>query len=139
MAQVIEKTSTRKTHLTDDELNSFKKMLLNKRADVEEEIEYLRTNLENMIDADDNDQSSNAHHIADIGTDQAEIQMYYKLIERSSTYVNQLNRALERIENKTYGICRATGKPIPKGRLEAVPHTRYGIEAKRMGLDKINK
>lgn len=136
MTQVIEKPRLRKTTLTDHELESFKKLILEKRKDAEEELASLRNNLKNMIDADDSDQSSNAHHIADVGSDEGEIQMYYQLIERSRAFINQLNRALERIENKTYGICRATGKPISKGRLKAVPHTRYGIEAKNKGLDK---
>lgn len=136
MTQVLEKTRPGKTHLSNEDLEYFRNLILNKRTEAEEELENLRDNLKNMQDADDSDQSSNAHHIADIGSDQEEIQMYYQLIERNRAFINQLNRALERIENKTYGICRATGKPIPKGRLEAVPHTRYGIEAKKMGLDK---
>ncbi|WP_350356645.1 TraR/DksA family transcriptional regulator [Fodinibius salicampi] len=50
--------------------------------------------------------------------------------------INRLNEALQRIEDGTYGICKATGKPISKGRLEAVPHTRYSIEAKKQGKDE---
>lgn len=122
--------------MSQKELDYFKSLILGKRADAEEELDYLNETLSNMITADDDDQSSNAHHFADVATDESGIQMYYQLIQRTTTYINQLNRALERIENKTYGICRATGLPIPKGRLEAVPHTRYGMEAKMKGLDK---
>jgi len=60
----------------------------------------------------------------------------YLQIERTREYIQHINEALERIEDKTYGICQATGKPISKGRLEAVPHTRYSIEAKNQGLVK---
>jgi RNA polymerase-binding transcription factor DksA len=60
--------------------------------------------------------------------------MNYQLIERLREYILHINEALERIEKKTYGICLATGKPIARGRLEAVPHTRYSIEAKNKGL-----
>jgi len=74
--------------------------------------------------------------MADVATDEETIQMYYRLISRTESYIRQLDRALARIKNRTYGICRASGKPIPWQRLEAVPHTRYGIEAKLQGLDK---
>jgi RNA polymerase-binding transcription factor DksA len=56
------------------------------------------------------------------------------LLERTKKYIEQINEALARIENGTYGICLATGKPISKGRLEAVPHTRYSVAAKKKGL-----
>ena len=57
-------------------------------------------------------------------------------IERLLEFINHLDEALTRIENRTYGICQATGKPIARERLEAVPHTRYSIEAKKQGLAK---
>ena len=53
------------------------------------------------------------------------------MIARQQKYIGYLDRALERIDNKTYGICRVTGEPIAKERLEAVPHTEISIDAKR--------
>lgn len=118
------------------ELEYFKNLILDKRNEATEEIEYLMDVLENMRYTDDADTSSNAHHLADLGSEEENTALYYNLVQRTKKYIDQLDRALERIENGTYGICRATGKPIPKGRLEAVPHTRYSINAKLKGLDK---
>ena len=56
--------------------------------------------------------------------------MLYLMISRQQKFIGYLDRALRRIENKTYGICKITGKPIPKKRLEAVPHTETTVEAK---------
>ncbi|MEM9665117.1 MAG: TraR/DksA C4-type zinc finger protein, partial [Bacteroidota bacterium] len=54
----------------------------------------------------------------------------YLMIARQQKYIGYLDRALERVKNGTYGICKVTGKPIAKERLEAVPHTEISIEAK---------
>lgn len=137
MKQVTATPDTYKTPLTSRELDYFKSLLLQKREEAQEELESLQKSLSNLTDSGDANHSSNAHHMADIATDQESIQMYYRLMDRTRSYINQLNRALERIENKTYGICRATGKPIPKERLQVVPHTRYGVDAKLKGLDKM--
>ncbi len=137
MVLTAEKNNTLITPFDAEELNYFKAIILHKREEAEDEMETLQGYLENMKDSDDADSSSNAHHLADVASVEDSIHMYYTLIQRTRNYIKQLNRALERIENGTYGVCRATGKPIPKGRLEAVPHTRYGVEAKKKGLDKI--
>ena len=70
-------------------------------------------------------------HMADSGTDAAEREQMVAMIGRQQTFVGHLDRALRRIENKTYGICRVTGNPISRERLAAVPHTETSIEAKR--------
>jgi RNA polymerase-binding protein DksA len=74
--------------------------------------------------------------MGDLGSKEESLDLTYRLIQRNRKYINELNRALVRIENGTYGICRATGEPIEKGRLEFAPHTRYTVEAKKKGLDK---
>ena len=56
--------------------------------------------------------------------------MLYLMISRQQKYIGYLDRALKRIDLKTYGICKITGKPIPKERLDAVPHTETTVEAK---------
>jgi len=68
--------------------------------------------------------------MADAGTDAMEREKLYLMIARQQKFMGYLERALERIANKTYGLCKVTGQPIPKGRLEAVPHTEISIEAK---------
>ncbi|MGM0545438.1 MAG: TraR/DksA family transcriptional regulator [Bacteroidota bacterium] len=123
-----------KTQLSDKELQYFKNLLLEKREEAQGELDIIRDAQSNLDDADDADQSSQTHHMGDVGTDEQDTEMNYLQIERLREYIMHINEALERIENKTYGICQATGKPIAKGRLEAVPHTRYSIEAKNMGI-----
>lgn len=121
---------------SDGEIDYFKNIILNKRKDAVEEMNFLEANLREMRDADNDDASSTMHHMADVASDEQGIAMKYRLIERTRAFVMQLDRALERIENGTYGICRVTGKPIEKERLEFAPHTRYSMEAKLKGLDK---
>ena len=137
MVLTAEKKRTLVTPYSAEELEYFKSIIISKRNEAEEEMSILKGYLNNMIESDDADSSSNAHHFADVASGEDSIHMYYTLIQRTRNYINQLNRALVRIENGTYGVCRATGKPIPKGRLEAVPHTRYGVDAKKKGLDKV--
>lgn len=124
------------TPYSDKELKFFKKLLLEKRTEAQEELDSIRNTQKNLNEADDADYSSVTHHMGDVASDEQETEMNYLQIERTREYIQRINEALERIENKTYGICKATGKPISKGRLEAVPHTRYSIEAKQQGLVK---
>lgn len=123
-----------KTPLTDAELDYFKRLLEKKREKARNELDTLESNLENSLESDDADYSSITHHEADFGSDVEEEELNYQLIERTRKYIEQINDALKRINNKTYGVCLATGKPISKGRLESVPHTRFSIEAKRKGM-----
>lgn len=123
-----------KTPLSDIELGYFKKLLLEKRGEAQEELDTIREIQSNLDEADDADYSSLTHHMGDVGSEEQESEMNYLQIERLREYIMHINEALERIENKTYGICQATGKPISKGRLESVPHTRYSIEAKHKGI-----
>lgn len=115
-------------------LRHFKDLLIEKRRNAEEEVEVLQNRLANLNEADDADQSSIAHHQGDMGSDVEEKQMNYQLLERTKKFIGQIDDALARIENGSYGICQATNRPISKDRLEAVPHTRYSIEAKKQGI-----
>lgn len=123
-----------KTPLSNEDLEHFKALLLEKREEAQEKLDTVWDDQTNLEEADDADYSSLTHHLGDVGSDVQEEEMHYQLIERLREYIQYINEALERIENKTYGICLATGKPISKERLEAVPHTRYSIEAKNKGL-----
>ena len=126
----------KKSPFSDDAIQYFKEKLLAKRAEAKEQIEILIDRRDNLDEADDADLSSLVHHPGDVGSEAEEDAMNYQLLEREKKYVNEINDALERIENGTYGICKATGKVISKGRLDAVPHTRYSMEAKEKGLVK---
>jgi len=94
-----------------------------------DDVEQLRAQLADSREQAEND-TAYSFHMADAGTDAMEREKVYLMIARQQKYVGYLDRALERIENKTYGICKVTGKPISKERLIAVPHTEISIEAK---------
>lgn len=125
-----------KTVLSETELAYFEALILQKREDATNELEYLMNSLEEQRSSDDDDASSIDHHMSDMGSIEESLDLTNRLIERNIKFINELNRALERIHNGTYGICRATGQPIEKERLEFAPHTRYSIAAKNSGLDK---
>jgi RNA polymerase-binding protein DksA len=119
----------RRTPFSDKELGEFRVLLEEKRAAALDEIEEMRTQLEDQREHEGD--SAYSFHMADAGTDASELEKLYLMIARQQKYVGYLERALERIENKTYGICKVTGKPIAKERLLAVPHTEISIEAKK--------
>jgi len=119
-----------KTHLSDDELNHFKQKLIEQKSETKEEIENLKSSAES-IDADADDrQSGTDHHPADVASDDHMKKTTYQLLEKQREKLKFIDAALERIESGTYGICTATGKPIQKERLEAIPYAMHSVEAK---------
>lgn len=124
------------SNLNEAELAYYEGLILGKKREAQEELDYLMKTLEDIRSADDDDTSSIDHHMSDMGSIEESLDLTNRLIERNIKFINELNRALQRIHNGTYGICRATGEPIEKGRLEFAPHTRYSIAAKNSGLDK---
>jgi len=122
-------TAERNTPFSAKELKHFKQLILDKRNNAIEDIERMNLQLKDSREQAEND-SAYSFHMADAGTDAMEREKLYLMMARKQKYVGYLNRALERIESKTYGICKVTGKPISKERLESVPHTEISIEAK---------
>lgn len=120
----------RETPFSDDELEHFKELLLQRRKEAKEEVDRMRKQVEQAKEQS-KDNTAYGLHMADAGTDAMEREKLHLMIARQQKYIGYLERALERIENRTYGICRVTGEPISKERLEAVPHTEISIEAKR--------
>ena len=116
-------------------LKYFKNILLAKRKNAIEQMEFIRENI-SILNEDNDPDYMPASEVEEASSEVQRDSMNYKLLERTHKYVQQIDDALQRIENGTYGICIATGKAISKGRLEAVPHTRYSIDAKQKGLDK---
>ena len=114
--------STDKTRYSDSELEEFKGILLNKLGDAKSELRLLLDSLAT---------SENSHKIAEAAADNAEKEYTHHLAGRQRKFIEQLEAALVRIENKTYGICRETGTLIQKERLLAVPHTTLCMAAKR--------
>lgn len=119
----------RRTPFSDAELDEFRVLIEGKRAAALADVEALRQQLKDSQEADSD--SSYSFHMADAGTDAAARESLYQNLARLQTFIGHLDRALARIAHKTYGVCRATGQPISKERLRAVPHTETSIEAKR--------
>ena len=117
------------TPFNDAELEHFKGLIITKRDKASEDVDRMRAQLADAREQSEND-TAYSHHMADAGTDAMEREKLYLMIAREQKYIGYLDRALERIENNTYGICKVTGKRISQERLEAVPHTEISIEAK---------
>ncbi len=117
------------TWFSEDDFKHFQEILLERRQEAVDDIERMRAQLEDAREQAEND-TAYSFHMADAGTDAMEREKLYLMIARQQKYVGYLDRALDRIKNRTYGICKVTGKPISMERLEAVPHTEISIEAK---------
>ncbi len=117
------------TWFADDDFEHFREIILARRMEAVEDIDRMRTQLDDVREQAEND-TAYSFHMADAGTDAMEREKLYLMLARQKKYVGYLDRALERIKNKTYGICRVTGKAISRERLEAVPHTEMSIEGK---------
>lgn len=118
-----------KTRYSDEELQEFKDIILKKLTSSREEFNTLQRSLK---DGNENgtDSTNNNYLTLDDGADTFEKENTTQLAARLMKFIQNLEAALVRIENKTYGVCKTTGKLIPKERLRAVPHTTQSIEAK---------
>lgn len=123
------KSSERISPYSDEELEYFKQIIIKKRDEAEKELNALQTSLRESME-NSSDESAYSFHMADAGTDAQEREKTYMLFNRTKKFIRYLDDALVRIKNKTYGVCKVTGKKIAKGRLEAVPHTQLSIDAK---------
>ena len=119
----------RVTPFSADELGHFESIILVKRQSAQEDILRMRGQLVDAREQAEND-TAYSFHMADAGTDAMEREKLYLMIARQQKYVGYLDRALTRIEDRTYGVCKVTGNPISLERLEAVPHTEISIKAK---------
>lgn len=117
------------TPFSDEELDHFRNLILERRTAAHEDVDRMRSQLADAREQAEND-TAYSFHMADAGTDAMEREKLYLMIARQQKYIGYLDRAIERIDNGTYGNCKVTGKPISKERLEAVPHTEISIEAK---------
>ena len=117
------------TPFNDKELAHFRELIIEKRRSAHEDIDGLRNQLSDSREQAEND-TAYSFHMADAGTDAMEREKLFMMISRQQKYIGYLDRALERVEDKTYGICKVTGEPISVERLEAVPHTEISIAAK---------
>ena len=120
---------TNKKKWTKKEIVGFKNMIIEKRTKVIEEYEASKDRAEDML----NNDTTNAiysSHMADAGTDQQEMEKAYYWVARENKFLQFLNRALEMIEEGTFGICEKCGDLINAERLEEVPHTTSCFDCK---------
>src|ERR1700748_2084254 len=120
---------TTKTRYSDAELKEFKDLLLDKLRIAREELNALATSLSSP-NANGTDDTAGTYKTLEDGSATLEEEQINQLAARQKKFIEQLEAALVRIENKTYGVCRETGKLIQKERLRAVPHTTLSMEAK---------
>ncbi|MBT6234816.1 TraR/DksA family transcriptional regulator [Bacteroidia bacterium] len=113
---------------SDADLAEFKEIILKKLASAKEEYDYLRNQIQNKNGTDD---TASAYVAIDDGSASQQKESVGQLASRQQKFIHNLETALVRIENKTYGICKVTGKLISRDRLKAVPHTTQSMEAKK--------
>ena len=116
--------NTEKTRYSDEELQEFKELIL-------EKLKVAKENYDSLMSKIMSRESDPSFNVLEEGATTLE-----KEQASQKEYINKLQGALVRIENKTYGICRVTGKLIPKGRLMAVPHATLSIEGKELEQKK---
>ena len=121
-----------KTRYSDEELAEFKAIILEKLEAAKAEYKTLRENVSRSSSNDIEDTSPSFKTVEDDGANQLSKEEASQLAQRQYKFIQNLEAALVRIENKTYGVCRVTGKLIPKERLRLVPHATLTVEAKEM-------
>lgn len=120
-----------KTRYTDEDLAEFKSLILEKIALAKRDYDQMMDVLMNR-DGNDVGDTSPTYKILEEGSMTQTKEELTTMAARQQKFIQGLQAALVRIENKTYGVCRVTGKLIPKERLRAVPHATLSIEAKQM-------
>lgn len=118
-----------KTRYSDAELEEFRAIIQEKLTLAKRDYDNLKASLMNK-DNDDQD-TAPTYKVLEEGANTLAKEETMRLAARQMKFINDLQAALVRIENKTYGICRVTGKLIPAERLRAVPHATLSIEAKQ--------
>ena len=125
--------STEKVRYADEELAEFKEIILKKLEEAQQDLELLRDQISHRDDHGTDDTSPTFKLLED-GSEVMSREETNQLAVRQQKFIANLQAALVRIHNKTYGICRETGKLISKERLRIVPHATLSIEAKnKMG------
>jgi RNA polymerase-binding transcription factor DksA len=120
-----------RTRYNDEELKEFKEIILLKLAEARKDLDMLRSSLTHTSDNGTDDTSPTFKMMED-GSETLSREETAQLAGRQEKFIQALEAALIRIENKTYGVCRVTGRLINKERLKLVPHTTLSIEAKNM-------
>ena len=118
------------TKYSDEDLQEFREIILKKIERAEEDLALLQSSYKNGLNNGTDDTSPQFNSFEE-GSETMSKEANVQLAIRQEKFIRDLNNALIRIENKTYGVCRVTGKLIQKERLRLVPHATLSIEAKR--------
>ena len=118
-----------KTRYSDAELEEFRTLIIQKLEQAQADYESFKRALNN-VDGNDVNDTSPTFKVLEDGAAASNKEEIGRTAQHLMKFIQNLQAALVRIENKTYGICRVTGKLIPKERLRAVPHATLSIEAK---------
>lgn len=118
-----------KTRYSDEELKEFKQIILEKLENAQEDYKVFKSAIDHN-ESNDTDDTSPTFKVLEEGAATLSKEEAGRLAQRQFKFIQHLEAALVRIENKTYGICRETGKLISKERLRIVPHATLSIEAK---------
>ena len=121
--------TTEKTRYSDEELEEFRRIIVDMLEKAKAEYNTLRRVVMHNGTNDIEDTIPSFKTVEDDGATQLSREEASQLAQRQYKFIQNLEAALVRIENKTYGICRATGKLIPKERLRLVPHATLTVEA----------
>ena len=117
-----------------EDLAEFEQIIQDKLTAARKEVAFIKETLSRKNDMGTDNTASSSKVLED-GADTAEKESLNQLASRQMKFIQQLENALVRIKNGTYGVCIGTGKLIPKERLRAVPHTQHSIEAKMARRD----
>lgn len=123
--------SQEKTRYSDSELEEFRELINDKLKEAYEDYDLLKGSLSHS-DNHGTDDTGRTFNMMEDGSETLSREEVAQLAARQEKFIENLKSALNRIENKTYGICRVTGKLIQKERLRLVPHATLSIEAKNM-------
>jgi RNA polymerase-binding transcription factor DksA len=118
-----------KNRFSDEELVEFRELILQKLEKARKDYEILKSAI-TMNESNDTQDTSPTFKVLEEGAATLSKEEAGRLAQRQQKFIQHLEAALVRVENKTYGICRETGKLIAKERLRAVPHATLSIEAK---------
>jgi RNA polymerase-binding protein DksA len=125
--------------LTSEEIQEFKALLLAKRKEILGDVSTIE---KETLQKPRSDLSNMPIHMADVGSDNYEQEFTLELLDSERKVLVEIDDALKRIEEGTYGICEGTGKPIERERLNAIPWARYSVEyanQKEKGLGRRNE
>ncbi len=111
-------------------LKKFRATLLNERNRINEDLDYQKSELNKTITDAAGELSSATYHMADVGTDMAEREKTSLFAHRQAKYLSDVDEALARVDDESYGVCAICGDLIEEGRLVAAPIAKYHVSCK---------